>query len=90
MIDLHEANVEQPSLATLREHVPGLIGRCVEIEPRAIVLIKSVVHDAAHAALVEAGLPVMDERIPFPASGQQKKFLESFRRAVEASGFVLR
>lgn len=90
MIDLHEGNVGQPSVATLREHVQGLIGRCVEIKPRAIVLIKSVVHEAAHAALAEAGLPVIDERIPFPASGQQKKFLESFRRAVEASGFVLR
>lgn len=90
LIDLHEENVEQPSLATLRERVPGLILRCAEITPRAIVLIKSVVHDAAHDALVEAGLPVIDERIPFPASGQQKRFLDSFRRAVEASGFVMR
>lgn len=90
MIDLHEENVEQPSLATLRERVPDLIRRCAEIRPQAIVLIKSVVHDAAHDALVEAGLPVIDERIPFPASGQQRKFLESFRRAVEAAGFRMR
>ena len=52
-----------------------------------MILIKSIVHDAAYAALEAAGLPVIDERIPFPASGQQKKFLEGFRSAVRESGF---
>jgi len=53
------------------------------------VLIKSIVHDAAYSALRDAGLPVIDERIPFPASGQQKRFLETFRSAVHEAGFAM-
>lgn len=89
MIDLHEENISQPSLADLRPKVPGLIDRCRRLAPRRIVLIKSIVHDAAFEPLRAAGLPVIDERIPFPASGQQKKFLELFRKAVAASGFAM-
>lgn len=86
LIDLHEESVSQPSLAQLRTHVPGLVERCRALDPRHIILIKSVVHDAAYEALAEAGLPVVDARIPFPASGQQKKFLETFRDALSAAG----
>ncbi|MCA9271614.1 MAG: hypothetical protein KDA31_01075 [Phycisphaerales bacterium] len=82
LIDLHEENVSQPTLAMLAPKVPGLIKRCQSLKPDRIVLIKSVVHDAAYPALVVAGLPVADARIPFPASGQQKKFLTHFRGAV--------
>lgn len=81
MVDLHEANVSQPKLAQLAPEVPGLVKRCKALKPERVVLIKSIVHDAAFAALREAGLPVVDARIPFPASGQQKKFLEHFREA---------
>lgn len=84
LIDLHEENVSKPSQARLRPEVPGLIRRCRALKPERIVLIKHSVHDAAYEPLREAGLPVIDERIPFPASGQQKKFLESFGRAAEA------
>jgi hypothetical protein len=49
--------------------------------------VKSVVYDAAFAALKGAGLPVVDARIPFPASGQQKKFLEEFRGALSGAKF---
>lgn len=82
LIDLHEANVSQPKLAQLAPEVPGLVKRCKALKPERIVLIKSIVHDAAYAALREAGLPVVDARIPFPSSGQQKKFLTLFREAV--------
>lgn len=87
MIDLHEETISQPSLADLRPHVDGLLERCRFLKPRHIVLIKSSVHDTAFEPLRAAGLPVIDERMPFPASGQQKKFLESFRRAAETAGF---
>lgn len=86
MIDLHEANVSQPSLAVLRPMVPGLVERCRAIMPRHIALIKSTVYDAAYAPLKEAGLPVIGERMPFPASGQQVKFLQGFAKVVEAAG----
>lgn len=87
VIDLHEETISQPSLKELRPRVPGLLGRCRALRPCHIALIKSSVHDAAFEALRDAGLPVIDERIPFPASGQQRKFLDSFRRAAAAAGF---
>lgn len=82
MIDLHEANISQPTAAELRPQVSGLLARCEAMKPGHIVLIKSIVHDVAYDALAAAGLPVIDVRLPFPASGQQKKFLDSFRAAV--------
>lgn len=87
MTELHEENISQPTVADLRPHVPGLIERCRVMKPKHIVLIKSNVYDAAFEALQAAKLPVIDERMPFPASGQQKKFLESFKRAAATAGF---
>lgn len=88
LIDLHEETISKPSLADLRPKVAGLIERCRALRPRHIALIKSSVYDAAFTPLRDAGLPVIDERMPFPASGQQTKFLEGFRRAVRAAGLT--
>ncbi|MDP1662192.1 MAG: hypothetical protein Q8L55_09785 [Phycisphaerales bacterium] len=87
MIDLHEENAKQPSAAILTPCIRGLIDRCRKLKPKHIALIKSIVHDVAFEPLTKAGLPVIDERLPFPASGQQKKFLEGFARVLRASGF---
>lgn len=87
LIDLHEANISQPSLADLRPHAAGCADRCRELRPRHIVLIKHSVYDVIFEPLIDQGLPVIDQRIPFPASGQQRKFLESFREAVAATDF---
>jgi hypothetical protein len=61
--------------------VPGLIRRARRLRPRRIVLVKTGVYDAAFPAMQRAGLPVIDERVPFPGSGQQTRFRESFTRA---------
>ncbi len=89
MIDLHEETVSSPTLTTLRPHVPRLIERCRELKPAHIALIKSSVYDVAHDALKAANLPVINTRMPFPASGQQRVFLTSFRQAAKAAGFKL-
>ena len=68
--------------APLSAHVPGLIDRIRELDPNWIVLIKVDVHRAAYRALAEAGLPVSPVRVPFPGSGQQERFRETFRRAL--------
>lgn len=81
LIDLHEENVSGPTMAQLAPKVTDLVDRCRALKPRHIILIKSIVHDAAYAPLKAAGLPVIDARLPFPASGQQRKFLEGFRQA---------
>lgn len=87
MIDLHEENAEQPSSAILTPLIPDLIDRCRKLKPAHIALIKSIVHDVAFEPLKKAGLPVIDERLPFPASGQQRKFLEGFAQVLKAAGF---
>jgi len=88
LIDLHEASISQPTLADLRPCVPGLITRIRDLAPGAIILIKSSVYDVAFAALAAADLPVIDARIPFPASGQQPKFLTGFRAALHDARFT--
>jgi hypothetical protein len=48
-----------------------------------VILIKATVYDAAFAALCEANVPVVDERIPFPGSGQQARFAQAFEHALK-------
>ena len=62
-----------------------MIVRCRELNPRAVILIKTTVYDEAFRPLKRAGLPVVQERIPFPGSGQQKRVEESFALALEAA-----
>lgn len=90
LIDLHEDNVSKPGRKQLEPEVEGLIARCRALEPKHVVLIKSIVYDVSYEPLVEAKLPVIDAKIPFPASGQQKKFLKSFGEAVEGAGVTVR
>ena len=58
--------------AGLRSHVP-------------LILIKTTVYDGLQPPLKRAGYRVIDKRIPFPASGQQKVFDNSFKEAVARS-----
>lgn len=84
--ELHQANVSAPSAARLTPCVPGLVDRCRAIGPAHIALIKSIVYDVAFEPLTRAGFSVIDQRLPFPASGQQKRFLEGFARVVQRAG----
>lgn len=86
MIDLAAGGMKDPTLAKLRPLVPEAVERCNELKPGAIVLIKSSVYDVAFEALSRAKMPVMDVRMPFPASGQQPAFLKGFARALALSG----
>jgi len=80
LIDLQE---EPRDGTPLTDPVPELVERCKSLHPEWIVLIKTTVFDAAHDSLKKAGLPVSSVRIPFPGSGQQKRFLEAFDRALK-------
>lgn len=82
---------EEPSgAADLRQHVPGLVERCRQLSPDAVVLIKAPVFDAAYEPLVAAGVRVVDRRIPFPGSGQQRRFEAEFHAALTSIGWSLR
>ena len=78
---------DNPTPPMLRSRVPDIADRCRECSPGAIILIKSSVYDLCYEVLAAAGLPVIDERMPFPASGQQKRFLEAFGRALSIAGW---
>jgi hypothetical protein len=69
--------------SALRGYVPDLLRRCKALSPRKIILIDVDVYDVAYLDMREAGLPIVDERIPFPGSGQQKRFKEAFARALK-------
>lgn len=64
----------------------SLVSRCQNLNPQAIVLIKANVYDEVFDALKNEGLPVVDERIPFPGSGQQTRFVNSFNSALRKIG----
>ena len=79
-------HVSEDPFAAWRDVVPGcipsLVRRCTALEPRRIVLIGAGTYDHAFDALVDAGLPVVDFRLPYPGSGQQRRFLEGFTLAL--------
>jgi hypothetical protein len=62
--------------------VPDLLRRIRRLDPDKIIVIKASVYDLVQRPLAEAGLPVVEERIPFPESGQQRRFEVSFGRAL--------
>ena len=73
-----------PDKRTLGACVPDLIDRISALTPEHVILIKVTVYDAAYVRLQSAALPVVNERIPFPSTGQQRRFEEAFRRALAA------
>jgi hypothetical protein len=71
----------------LDRFVPDLVARAVALEPDHVITIKANVCDLAQQPLRAAGLAVVRERVPFPGSGQQRRFLEAMARALEAIGW---
>jgi len=89
LVDLHEEEVSKPKVKDLEPFVPELVTRIKKLNPDRVALVKASVHDAAFGALADADLPVINERIPFPASGQQKKYVEAIARAAEQAGVTI-
>jgi hypothetical protein len=79
LIDLKLDPTDRGSLAA---EVPGLVRRVRRLNPEKIVVIKSSVFDLVRGAFLDAGLPLVDERVPFPGSGQQRRFETAFARAL--------
>jgi hypothetical protein len=62
---------------SLERFVPDLVARALALEPDYVITIKANVCDLAQQPLRSAGLRVVNERVPFPGSGQQRRFLEA-------------
>jgi hypothetical protein len=63
--------------------VPDLLARCAELAPRRIVVVGAPLYDLVFPAMRRASLPVVDARLPFPGSGQQRRFLDGMRTLVD-------
>lgn len=72
---------------TLEGYVADLVARAVELRPRHVITIKANVCDLAQPALRAAGLHVIGQRIPFPGSGQQRRFLQTMGDALDSIGW---
>lgn len=73
--------------AALARNVSQTVSLARELNPKGVVLVKQNVFDLLRRPMVEAGLPLLhDQFIPFPGSGQQKRFRERFERAVALLG----
>lgn len=63
-----------------------LVGRALELQPEHAILVKVDVYDAAFAKLRDAGVLVVDSRLPFPSTGRQTEFATGFRAALATAG----
>ena len=66
----------------ITDRADEIIKEVKKISPKQVLLIKVTVSDALHQTLLNAGIPVVCGRLPFPGSEQQKKFQEGFRMLV--------
>lgn len=72
-------------IVRIKASAPTLISEIRAIAPDHIVLIKKTVHDALFQQLRDAGFLVINETaLPFPATGQQKRFHEGVRHLIES------
>ena len=72
----------------LDAHVPELVARAIALKPNHVITIKANVCDLCQEPLRAAGLDVADERVPFPGSGQQRRFIDGMARALRAAGWT--
>lgn len=79
-------NYHSPSERTtaLQLNTDATISHASELKPAGVVLVKQNVFDLLQRPALEAGLPLLhDDFIPFPGSGQQKRFRERFAVALD-------
>ncbi len=67
--------------------MPDLVARAVALAPRHVITIKANVCDLTQQPLQAADLHVVDQRVPFPGSGQQRRFLDAMRAALDSIGW---
>lgn len=87
LIDLATAPVNYHSPvereSALKRSIDETVARSCALEPKGVVLVKQNVFELLERPVRAAGLPLLhDVMIPFPGSGQQKRFRERFAAAL--------
>jgi hypothetical protein len=72
---------------TLEAYVPDLVARAISLRPSHVIVITANVCDLTQQPLRAAGLDVVDQRVPFPGSGQQRRSLETMGAALDSIGW---
>lgn len=72
----------------LSPYVTDLVDRTIDLRPEMALLIKVNVYDLAFGALRDAGVEVVDKRMPFPASGRQREFMNGMACALKTIGWT--
>lgn len=88
LLDLSEHPLS--SRSDLRSCVDSLTERVIKVisTDTQIILIKANVFDLTYNTLSQHyGTRVINTRMPFPGSGQQKEFVRKFKEAVSIAGF---
>lgn len=71
--------------AALRRNIEATVTLSASLKPEGVVLVKRNVFELLNAPMRDAGLPVLHEDfIPFPGSGQQRRFRERFAQAISS------
>jgi hypothetical protein len=63
--------------------LPEFVRRVRRMNPEHVLLIGAPLYDTAYRDLVEAGLPVIEARLPYPGSGQQRRFLDAISEVLD-------
>ncbi|WP_286959542.1 hypothetical protein [Arsenicicoccus sp. UBA7492] len=75
--------------AALRRNIQATVDEAESLKPDGIVLVKRNVFELLNAPMRDAGLPVLhDDFVPFPGSGQQRRFRERFAQAISSLGWL--
>lgn len=76
----------QHSRAALAGCLPDLVRRIDRLEPDHVLLVGAPLYDTAYQPLRGAGVPVLDARLPYPGSGQQRRFADEFAEVLAQLG----
>ena len=82
LIDMAPDPFHRDRRTVLPRAATSLPERVRRLRPRRVVLVGADVYDSAFPVLRDAGLPVVDVRLPYPGSGQQRRFAEGFARVI--------
>lgn len=75
-------------------HTPDFLHRlenesCVDKSTTQVILVKANVYDCLHKELEERNYHVQSQRLPFPSSGQQKRFASGMKSILDSLHYTL-
>jgi hypothetical protein len=76
------------ALADLKPLLTDAVTRAADLKPDHIIILKVGVFDLLYSPMKKARLPVVNQRVAFPGSGQQRRFEVEMAAALSAVDWV--